>query len=124
VEVIKLEDIEGEVFPAGRHSRILVGKDGLKAEHFVSGHSIIFPKGNIPLHSHPNEEIYIILSGNGVMTVGLETKNVEGTSVIYIPPNIEHSLANIGDENLTILYVYAPAGIVDHWEQERTGKLK
>ncbi|MFF2854782.1 cupin domain-containing protein [Peribacillus sp. NPDC058002] len=124
MHLIKLEDIEGEIFPAGRHSKILVGKGKLKAEHFVTGHSDIFPEGKIPLHSHSNEEIYIILSGKGVITVGKETKDVEGFSVVYIPPNIEHSLVNIGEENLTILYVYAPAGIVDHWEQERTGQLK
>jgi len=124
LEVIKLSDIEGDIFPAGRHSRVLVGKGGLQAENFVTGHSNIFVGGKIPLHSHKNEEVYIILSGKGEMTVGNETKVVEGVSAVYIPSNVEHSLTNIGEENMEIIYIYSPAGIVDHWEQERLGKLK
>ncbi len=124
MQLVKLQDIKGEVFPAGRHSRVLVGKDKIKAENFVTGHSVIFPEGSVPLHSHTNEEVYIILSGKGTMTVGKEMKDIEGFSVVYIPPNVEHSLVNTGQENLEIIYVYAPAGIVDHWEQERNGQLK
>jgi mannose-6-phosphate isomerase-like protein (cupin superfamily) len=124
MQKIKLEDVKGEIFPAGRHSRILVGQGGLEAEQFVSGYSNLFPNGSIPLHSHENEEVYIILSGKGKMTVGEKTEEVEEITAVYIPPNTKHSLINTGDENLTILYIYAPAGIVDHWEQERTGQLK
>lgn len=124
LELIKLNDIKGDVFPAGRHSRILVGKDALQAENFVTGHSTIFPGGRVPMHAHKNEEVYVILSGRGKMVVGDEAREVEGVSAVYIPSNVEHSLTNTGDENMEILYVYSPAGIVDHWEQERTGNLK
>lgn len=124
MDIVKLSHVKGEIFPAGRHSRLLIGPGSVEAEHFVTGHSILFPNGKIPLHSHENEEIYVILSGKGKMTVGDESEEVEAVSVVYIPPNTEHSLVNTGEENLTVLYVYAPAGIVDHWEQERIGKLK
>ncbi|MFP7287378.1 dimethylsulfonioproprionate lyase family protein [Shouchella clausii] len=124
MQKINLTDVKGDIFPAGRHSRMLVGPGSIEAEQFVSGHSSLFPNGSIPLHSHENEEVYIILSGKGEMTVGEETEIVEGVTAVYIPPNTKHSLINTGKENLTILYIYAPAGIVDHWEQERTGQLK
>jgi mannose-6-phosphate isomerase-like protein (cupin superfamily) len=125
MQYVRLKDVQGEVFPAGRHSRILVGKGApLLAEHFVAGHSTIFSGGGIPPHSHINEEIYIILSGKGRMVVGDDVEELEGVATIYIPPNTTHSLTNIGDMDLVIMYVYAPAGVVEHWEQERSGQLK
>jgi len=124
MQYVRLEDVQGDIFPAGRHSRVLVGKGALQANHFVTGHSRIFVGGRIPPHSHANEEVYVILSGKGKMTVGDESQVVEGFGVVYIPSNVEHSLTNIGNEELEILYIYSPAGLVDHWEQERSGQLK
>ncbi|MEX2460487.1 MAG: cupin domain-containing protein [Paenibacillaceae bacterium] len=125
MQYVRLVDLQGEIFPAGRQSRILVGKGApLLAEHFVTGHSTIFPGGGIPPHSHSNEEIYIILSGKGRMVVGDDVEELEGLTTIYIPPNTQHSLTNIGDTDLVIMYVYAPTGVVEHWEQERSGQLK
>jgi oxalate decarboxylase/phosphoglucose isomerase-like protein (cupin superfamily) len=34
-----------------------------------------------------------------------------------------HQLTNIGDEPLTMIYVYAPGGDVAHWRQELDGTL-
>lgn len=46
-------------------------------------------------HFHPDaEELYYLLSGNGVMHIGNERREVETGDVIYIPPEKVHFLQN------------------------------
>jgi len=122
--VQRFDEVEGEYFPSKRLTKVLVGpKSNLKANNFVMGSVKIDPNGSIPKHCHDNEEIYIILRGNGRMVIEGENKIVEGKSVVYIPPNKEHHLENNGDGPLEMIFVYSPATIVDHWEKERKGEL-
>ena len=124
MQSLTLDQIPGERFPSGRHTRVFVGaQSSLQAKGFVSGFVIVDPEGTVPLHSHEQEEIYYILKGKGEMTVGEESKEFDAVSAIFIPPNVEHSLKNVGDEELHMLFVYAPAGIVEHWQQERNGEI-
>ncbi|MCX9084432.1 MAG: cupin domain-containing protein [Candidatus Methanoperedens sp.] len=52
----------------------------------------------IPLHFHDDiEELYYILSGYGMMTIGDETKEIERYDVIYIPKTFPHTLNNSGN---------------------------
>jgi mannose-6-phosphate isomerase-like protein (cupin superfamily) len=44
-------------------------------------------------HEHPTAEIYMVVQGNGVVTVGKETAPVGPSDVIEIPPNAYHSIA-------------------------------
>jgi mannose-6-phosphate isomerase-like protein (cupin superfamily) len=125
MQTVKISEIPGEQFPSGRHTRIFVGPDSkLTAEGFVSGFVVVAPEGSVPLHSHEQEEVYYILKGTGEMIVDKEKQVLESVSAIYIPPHSRHTLKNVGPEELHMLFVYAPAGIVEHWQQERTGKLK
>jgi len=122
----KFKDIQGERFPSGRLTKVLIGPENLvKANNFVLGEVKVDPCSSIPMHNHPNEEIYIILKGIGLMTVGEESEIVEAKSVIYIPSNQQHKLENNSDNKLLeLLFVYSPANIVDHWQKERSEKTK
>jgi mannose-6-phosphate isomerase-like protein (cupin superfamily) len=125
MQAVRIEQIVGERFPSRRHTRVFVGgQSALQAEHFVSGLVVIDPGGSVPLHAHEQEEVYYILKGTGEMTVGDETEVFDSVSAIYIPANVSHALRNTGTDELHMLFVYAPAGIVEHWQQERTGQLK
>lgn len=118
---VNMNDIAGDIFPAGRHTRVLVGKDSpLQAAGFVMGRSSIFPGGGVPEHEHHNEEVYFIVSGSGEMTVGAETLRVNTGDAIYVSPNEPHSLKNASEgENLEMLFTYSPAGVVSHWQHEK-----
>ena len=120
------KDIEGTVFPAGRHGRVIAGASGpLQPENYVIGTSDLYENGgSVPEHEHETEETYIIVSGRGVMTVGDEKFDVEAGDAIYVKPWLKHSLTNTGGEVLRIMYVYAPNVVVDHWKQELDGTLK
>jgi mannose-6-phosphate isomerase-like protein (cupin superfamily) len=113
-------EIDGMEFPAGRRTRVIIGPNGaIEAEHFVQGIVTIYPGGSVPIHEHDEEEVYIILSGIGKMTVGDEIRSVKKGDAVYIPPGYIHSLKNIGAEDMEMLFTYAPKKIAQHWAEER-----
>ncbi len=60
----------------------------------------------IPLHYHPDfEEIYYILSGYGLMTIGDENQEISRGEVVYIPALAPHSLQNTGNIILRFMTV-------------------
>ena len=69
------------------------------------------------------DEIYFIVSGTGEMCLDDERRTVHGGQMVFIPPQAFHQLTNIGDEPLTMIYCYGPAGEVAHWRQELAGTL-
>ena len=125
MQTINIKELAGEKFSSGRHTRVFIGPQSpVQAENFVSGFVIIEPGGRVPLHEHEQEEVYYVLKGRGKMTVGEETQTMQAVSAVYIPSNIRHTLRNSGDEELHMLFVYSPAGVVSHWQEEREGHLK
>jgi quercetin dioxygenase-like cupin family protein len=124
MKIVQLNEIKGMTFPAGRTTRVLTGRDLLPAKNFTAGYVVIQPKGKVPLHAHSNEEIYIFVRGTGKIKVESKEEIVEAFSAIYIEPNTEHLLENIGDDEMIMIFVYSPAGIANHWSEEMTGKLK
>ena len=123
MDVVRLDGIPGMRFPAGRHTRVLVGEGGLNAKSFCQGYVVIPPGAGVPEHTHPQEEVYLILSGAGEMTVDGETLPVTGICAIYVASGIPHALVNSGEEEMAFVFTYAPAGKVDHWAQEMAGRL-
>ncbi|MBM4308331.1 MAG: cupin domain-containing protein [Deltaproteobacteria bacterium] len=123
MKIVKLDEVEGMTFPAGRTTRVLTGQNLLNTKNFTTGYVVIQPKGRIPLHAHSNEEIYIFLKGTGKMRVGSKEEIVESVSAVYIEPHAEHLLQNTGDDEMIMIFVYSPAGMANHWSEEMAGKL-
>ena len=67
--------------------------------------------GNVSLlHKHKNfTELYYILSGKGIITLGNNAFTVRTDDLIVIPPNKPHKLKNAGRTNLTHLVIASPA---------------
>ena len=74
-------------------------------------HDDLLPPGvTIGEHEHKgNEEYYLILSGQGVMTLDGEPHEVGPGDVAAVFPGGSHGLANTGDEVMRILVVCAAA---------------
>ena len=53
--------------------------------------------GEVFPHDHPTHEFYFVMTGEGVMTVGLEERSVVPGDLVYIPPDTVHSLRPTGD---------------------------
>lgn len=121
---VNIWDIEGTWFPAGRRTRVLIGENGaVREEQFCQGYVVIEEGGGIPAHDHPNAESYTILKGAGLMEVDGERQEVKEGDCVFIPSGHAHSLENRGEEELHMMFVYAPGKAVEHWEQELSGKI-
>lgn len=124
MKLVNLSHVSGEHFPSGRWTRILAGGNSeVQPERFVVGYTVLYPGGGIPPHRHPNEEVYVILSGQARLRIDAEEMELTGVAAAYIPPDVEHTLVNITNHDVTLMFIYAPTGVVDHWEQERVGQL-
>lgn len=71
----------------------------------------ILPPGHAvtPHHHRQIEEIYYIVEGRGVMTVGDEEQDVAAGDAVYVPRGQRHTLANTGAEPIKLLLVCGPA---------------
>lgn len=72
--------------------------------------SILPPKGEIGIHTHglDNEELYIIISGRGLMHLDSDEFEVEAGHVIVNRPGGTHGLRNIGDTDLRLVVIEVP----------------
>jgi quercetin dioxygenase-like cupin family protein len=60
-------------------------------EFEVAGGGEVFP------HSHPTHEFYYVLAGRGTMIIGDEERPVAQGDLVYIPPDVTHSLRPVSD---------------------------
>ena len=58
--------------------------------------------------SHYMEECYVILRGQGTMTLASKKVKVRVGMFIHLPPWCEHGVENTGDEMLEIMICTAP----------------
>jgi quercetin dioxygenase-like cupin family protein len=67
------------------------------------------PPGRAPDHSHPYDEIVLILAGEGTAHIGgLQHALAPGTC-LHLPPGLQHCLENTGTALLRVLGVFHPA---------------
>jgi len=61
------------------------------------------------LHSHEEaEQVYIVVSGSGTMTVAGDTQPVAQGDLVLVPPATDHSIANSGSTDLCCVSVQSP----------------
>lgn len=73
-------------------------------------------------HSHAPEQVYVIIKGKGRMSVGNEEQKVVEGDLIYISPNVIHSIKNLSNEMLT--YISAATPSIDIKEIYDKGELR
>jgi quercetin dioxygenase-like cupin family protein len=76
--------------------------------HAVSGQGLMLcdvilrPHSESPLHSHPYEEMAIILEGEFEMTLGDEVRRLRKGDVFLAPPNVTHGGVTHNEETRMI----------------------
>lgn len=66
----------------------------------------LLPGKSIQPHFHPDfEELYYVLSGYGLMTLGEEKQEISRGDVVYIPSTVMHTLLNTGNVPLRFVTV-------------------
>ena len=101
------EDLPGHFL--GAYSKLLVRPENEGARIIDFRVSCYQPKGYVAPHSHRiQEQVYHILSGEGLMETDGERRVVRANTTIFIPPGVEHALYNTGGTDLTFIVVTAP----------------
>ena len=67
------------------------------------------PPGRAPDHSHPYDEVVLILSGSGIAHADGSEHALSAGTCIHLPPGVTHCLENTGPGTMRVLGVFHPA---------------
>jgi quercetin dioxygenase-like cupin family protein len=90
-----------------RKFRVLFGpgRDCSVATQFVGE----IPPGRAPGHSHPYDEVVLVLRGTGVAHVAGARRELRVGSCLHLQPGQEHCLENTAQQTMGVLGVFHPA---------------
>jgi mannose-6-phosphate isomerase-like protein (cupin superfamily) len=117
MHVLKKETAPRYVRPEGITSYLLVSPRTSPAEQLTTTLAVLQPGGEQRPHRHLPEQVYFILEGRGLMTVGNETQPVGPGDCIFIPSGQPHGLKNDGEGTLRYFSAAAPAYEPGHLEK-------
>jgi mannose-6-phosphate isomerase-like protein (cupin superfamily) len=117
MHVLKKETAPRYTRPEGITSYLLASPRTTSAEHLTTTLAVIQTGGEQRLHTHPPEQVYFVLEGRGLMTVGSETQRVGPGDCIFIPSGQPHGLKNESDVPLRYFSAAAPAYQPGHLEK-------
>lgn len=97
--------------------KTLISQPGTRTDTFTVGMASCKPARTgegggvgLKMHRHTHAEIYYVMKGRGIVTIGGEEHEVQEGSVVYIPGDAEHGMRCLGDGEVTWLYVFAADG--------------
>lgn len=77
------------------------------------------PGGTYALHSHPHEQMSVMISGQMRLTVGDEVRDIGPGDMWYAPANVQHGGEILGNKPVVFIDVYAPpAQWIAQWIEE------
>jgi len=90
-----------------RRFRVLFGpgRDCAAATQLVGE----IPPGRAPEHSHPYDEVVLVLQGIGVAHTTSGNRELSAGTCLHLPPGVRHCLENTGPGALHVLGVFHPA---------------
>ena len=98
------------------HSRVLV--NGVHAQLIWVKFE---PDGDYPMHSHPHEQISVMLQGRMRLTVGEEVEEIGPGDMWYAPANVPHGGELLDCDPVVFVDIYAPpsASVIEFLERLR-----
>ena len=96
-------DIEAAHAAAGR-----LYHEFLRVPDLSAGLYVIEAGGTDPQSPHTEDELYYVVAGRGVVSVGEETRPVVPGSLVFVPARVAHRFHAIA-ERLELLVVFGPA---------------
>ena len=117
-----IAEVPWKQFPdhfGGALSKPLVMPENAGTRHIDYRISMYQPMAHVKKHAHRvQEQVYHVLEGEGLMEIDGETRVVRKHDVIFLPPGVEHSIANSGIIDLVFLVVTSP--VTDKGGEGRT----
>src|SRR6185436_8703846 len=107
-----ISEVEWREFPnhfGGALSKPLVMPETAGSRHIDYRISMYQPMAQVALHKHKvQEQVYHVLDGEGLMEIAGKKHVVRRHDVIFLPPGVEHSIANTGLVDLVFLVATSP----------------
>ena len=96
--------------PAEREGKEL--RDGIVARTFWGEEMLmavvdLAANSTLPMHSHPHEQVGIILEGEVTFVIGGETRLLKAGDIYIIPGNVAHEV-RVGNQPAKVLDVFHP----------------
>jgi mannose-6-phosphate isomerase-like protein (cupin superfamily) len=85
-----------------------LGPAGVVAPGARVGVFTMAPGTVYPAHRHPAPEVYVVVGGacRLVWAAGETSAVLRPISFVYHPPNAEHAIESVGDDELRMVYVW------------------
>lgn len=102
--VIRTSDLTSYSLPGLRHQTLtgpLQGRTELEMRK-----QTLTLEAATPLHRHDCEELIVILSGSGQMTIDETTVAFGPNSTLFVPAMVVHQIVNTGTEDLLLLAAF------------------
>ena len=97
------EDFKERELSSGTSARLAWG------ERLMLSCVTIQPNAPIaPLHSHPHEQMGMVLEGEMTLTIGEETRKLKKNDAFLVPSNVPHGLAVASEKRAIILDSFSP----------------
>jgi mannose-6-phosphate isomerase-like protein (cupin superfamily) len=107
-----IAEVPWKEFPAhfgGALSKPLVMPETAGSHNLDYRISMYQPMAHVAKHARKvQEQIYHVLGGEGLMEIDGKNYVVRRHDVIFLPPGVEHSIANSGVTDLVFLVVTSP----------------
>jgi quercetin dioxygenase-like cupin family protein len=111
--VEKMAQVAWQEFPGhfgGALSKALVGPQNSGSKKIDFRISRYAPNAYVQEHAHRiQEQVYYVLEGEGLLTLGKEKHLMRAHDYVYVPPGVRHSFTNTGLAGLVFLVITTPA---------------
>jgi len=94
----------------GREHKMIIGPGRFgDAKNMCFGVADFPPRRHAPPHVHEQaEEILYVLTGSGEFYFDGKPEPVRPGSCVYVPAGVTHSINNLSDQVLKVVYVFSP----------------
>ena len=86
--------------------KFLIDSDYTKSSGLSLGFAEIDPGGDLILHYHSPDEIYVVTDGVGTLNKSGELEQIKKGDVVFINGNEKHGLKNNGKEVLKFYWIF------------------
>ena len=90
----------------GLRWKLLIDKDFNGSTGLSLGYAEMVPGGDLTLHYHSPDEIYVITNGVGILNKSGKLETIKKGDVVYIGKNEKHALKNDGKETLEFYWIF------------------
>jgi quercetin dioxygenase-like cupin family protein len=84
------------------------------SQHLVAGTEEVAPGATLPKHRHlVQDEIVLVHSGTAHVWLGDQERDLQAGGLVFIPANTWVSARNIGNEPVSIMFIFSAPGFED-----------